>query len=407
MHQRWVALAIIFGSFIQFTLNWFSIIPMFHGLLVDLHMTPLQLGSVISAFIAGYGIFHLPGGMLAERYGMRRALLTGIAIEGIGALLSGLTQGYALLLVGRFLCGVGGSIYIGSAVGLTTAWFRDRYLATANGLTTGVAFSLGAAIGLFGWGLLAAMIGWRSAIIVGAGISLLTWLAMLFLYPEPPANADDNGSGRHHSLASLRRVLGNGSLWIMSIAFLGGYGSYFAAAGLLPGYAEQLGATPVYAEALSAVLMLSGIVGAFAGGWLADKVLGVLPTFLLGCTIEACALLAVPFLGLQLLWIAAALIGGSVIMSFVTWIGLPGLMAHRLRSSDVPTAVGLMLTVVAIGGVLVPPLYVAIAGRYGAPVGWSLEALASIAFAIVGLIRWRELGTASRARPGRAEALGS
>ncbi|WP_428391649.1 MFS transporter [Lichenicoccus sp.] len=389
MRQRWVALAIIFGSFIQFTLNWFSIIPMFHDLLVDLRMTPLQLGAVISAFIAGYGVFHLPGGMLAERYGMRTALLAGILIEAVGALVSGLTPSYGLLLVGRFLCGVGGSIYLGSAVGLTTAWFRDRNLAIANGLTTGVAFSLGAAIGLFGWGFVALWIGWRPAIVVGAAISFLTWLAMLFLYPEPPGQAGCAPDDPHHSLASLMRVLGDPTLWIMSIAFVGGYGSYFATAGLLPGYAEQLGASAAYAGSLSAVLVLSGIVGAFIGGWLGDKVLGVVPTFLLGCTIEAGALLAIPFLGLRMLWLPAALIGGSVIMAFVTWIGLPGLMGRRFRPSDVPTAAGLMLTLGAIGGVIIPPLYVAVASRYGAAAGWSMEGFVSLGFALIALAGWR------------------
>ena len=393
MRRRWPALAIIFGSFIQFTLNWFAIIPMFHGLITDLHLLPVQLGGVISAFIAGYGVLHLPGGMLAERIGMRRALLAGIAIESLGALWSGMTDSYGLLLAARFLCGAGGSIYIGSAVGLTTAWFRDRYLATANGLITGVAFSLGAAIGLFGWGLLGAWIGWRMAIVAGSGLGFLTLLVMATVYPEPPAHGDDRGTGPQHSLASLRRVLGNGTLWMMGLAFAGGYGSYFAATALLPGFAETgRGASPAYAEALSAIMLLSGIVGAFAGGWLADKVLGLLPTFLLGCVVEAAALLSVPFLRLDQLWIAAGMIGAGTILSFVTWIGLPGVMPDRLRTIDVPSAVGLMLTIVAVGGVLIPPFYVTLASRYGAGTAWSAEALLSIGLALIALLGRRTVG---------------
>ncbi len=392
MTRHWLALAIIFGSFIQFTLNWFAIIPMFGGLMSDLHLAPMQLGGVISAFFAGYGVFHLPGGVLAERVGMRRALLIGIAIESIGAALSGVTGSYGLLLLARFLCGVGGSIYIGSAVGLTTAWFRDRALATANGLITGVAFSLGAAIGLFGWGLLGAAIGWRAAIIAGAAVGFLTLLVMALIYPEPPAHLDEPSVGPQHSLASLRRVLGNGTLWVMSLAFMGGYGSYFAATALLPGFAQTArGASPAYGEALGAIMLLSGIVGAFAGGWLADRVLGLLPTFLLGCAIEAAALLSVPFLDTASLWIAAALIGAGTILSFVTWIGLPGVMPDRLRTIDVPSAVGLMLTVVAVGGVIMPPLYLAVAGRFGPAFGWSLEALLSIGLALVALVGRREV----------------
>ncbi len=387
MDRRWLALAIIFASFIQFTLNWFAIIPMFPNVLADLGLSPLQLGGIVSAFIAGYGIFHLPAGILAERWGMRRALLAGIAIEAAGALLSAATQSYGLMLAARFVCGVGGSIYIGSAVGLTTAWFRDRYLATANGLVTGVAFSLGAAIGLFGWGVLAAHVGWRVAIALGAGVSALTFAALIPLYPEPPAQRDQSGHGPQHSMASLRRVVTAAPLWVMSAAFLGGYGSYFSATALLPRYAEQhAGASPAAAHMLGATMLLSGIVGSFLGGWLSDKVLGMVPTFLIGCAIEAAALFSVPFLDLNMLPVAAGLIGMGTIMAFVTWIGLPGLLPQQLRGIDIPSAAGLMLTVVALGGVAIPPLYATVSEHYGSAAGWLLEAALGIGFSLLSLL---------------------
>ena len=281
MGKRWVALAIIFASFLQFTLNWFAIIPMFPHLIGEMGLTPLQIGGVVSAFVAGYGVAHIPGGMLAERYGMRLALLGGIAIEMAGAMATAAAHSYELLLLARLLCGVGGSIYIGSAIGLTTAWFRERELATANGLVTGVAFSVGAAIGLFGWGLLGDAIGWRAALMAGAGVSAASLLLLAVAYPHPPV--DDIGAEvRGHSLASLWRVVSSRRLWVMGIAFFGGYGSYFTAVAMLPGYA--VGTLRLPAErghAIGAILLLSGIIGSLLGGWLADRSLGLLRTFLL------------------------------------------------------------------------------------------------------------------------------
>ncbi len=383
--NRWLALVIIFLSFLPFTLNWFAIIPMFPALIGDMRLSPLQIGGVVSAFVAGYGIAHVPGGMLAERVGLRAAILLGIAIEAIGVVLTATAHGYGALLVGRLVCGVGGSVYIGSAVGLTTAWFRDRELATANGLITGVAFSVGAAIGLFGWGLLAAAIGWRLAILAGAAVALASLLLMAAAYPHPPVD-DRPEAAPGHSLASLRRVVGSERLWIMSLAFFGGYGSYFTAVAMIPGYAvERLHVDAATGHLLGAILLLSGIVGSLLGGWLSDRVLGLLPTFLLACTVEALALLAVPHVGIGGLELAAGLVGASTILGFVSWIGLPGLMRTSLLVSDIPTAVGLMLTVVAVGGVVLPPAYAALVDRFGAAAGWNGLAAASIACAVIAI----------------------
>ena len=383
--NRWLALVIIFLSFLPFTLNWFAIIPMFPALIRDMGLSPLQIGGVVSAFVAGYGLAHVPGGMLAERLGLKVAILLGIAVEAVGVVLTAMAHGYGALLVGRLVCGVGGSIYIGSAVGLTTAWFRDRELATANGLVTGVAFSVGAAIGLFGWGLLAAAIGWRAAILAGAAAGLASLLLLAVAYPHPPMD-DRPEAAPGHSLASLRRVVGSERLWIMSLAFFGGYGSYFTAVAMIPGYAvERLHVDAATGHLLGAILLLSGIVGSLLGGWLSDRVLGLLPTFLLACLIESLALLAVPHVGIGGLELAAGLVGASTILGFVCWIGLPGLMRTSLRVSDIPTAVGLMLTVVAVGGVVLPPAYAALAGRFGAAAGWDGLAAASIACAILAI----------------------
>jgi predicted MFS family arabinose efflux permease len=390
MNNRWVALTIIFVSFIQFTLNWFCIIPGFGGIVGEMHLSFVQVGGIVGMFIAGYGIAHVPGGWIAERYGMRLAMLLGIAVETIGAAWSAWSPTYGLLLAARFACGVGGSVYLGSAVGLTTAWFRERELATANGLVTGVAFTVGAALGLFGWGAIAASLGWRESLLVGAAVGLLTFVLMLALFPTPPGEGSDVLEGQHLSAASFRRVFGNATLWLMGIAFLGAYGAYFSAAQLLPHYAQnRFGLDPAAAEAISVVLLISGIPGSFLGGWLADRVLGVLPTFLLGCALEGVALVLVPHLGLAGVQIAAAMIGGGGITAFVVWVTIPGQRSDTFHLSDIPTAAGLMFTLVAVGGAVVPPLFSQIAGVWGFPAAWGFEGVICLGFAALALLGLR------------------
>ncbi len=388
--NRWVALAIIFASFIQFTLNWFCIIPAFGGIVGDLGLSFTAVGGIVGLFIAGYGLAHVPGGWVAERYGMRTAMLAGIALETLGAGLTAWAPSYGVMLAARFLCGVGGSVYLGSAIGLTTAWFRNRELATANGLITGVAFTVGAALGLFGWGAIVGALGWRSALLVGAAVGLATLVLVAALFPTPPEAEGDVLGGEHLGAASLRRVFGSPTLWVMGLAFLGGYGSYFSAAQLLPHYAQgSLNLTPASAELISVILLVSGVPGSFIGGWLSDRVLGILPTFLLSVAVMGVGLMLVPHLDLLGLQVAAAAIGGAGIAGFVGWVTIPGRRGDAFRVSDVPTAARLMLTITAVGGAVVPPLYSRIASDWGFEAAWAFEGVITLAFGALALLASR------------------
>jgi ACS family D-galactonate transporter-like MFS transporter len=380
MNNRWLALTIIFLSFLQFTLNWFNIVPTFGHLIAELHLTLPQLGTIVGVFIAGYGLAHIPGGMLAEALGMRFAMLFGIAVETLGEMLSSQVDSFTALLVARFICGVGGSVYIGSAIGLTTAWFRDHELVTANGLITGVAFTVGAALGLYAWADVVVHFGWRNALLVGAAVGAITFVAILMAFPNPPGAHAQAVKGSHLDRAALKRVFGNRNLWILGLSFLGGYGGYFTAAELLPTYAQQhLGLSQTEADSIGVILLISGIPGSFIGGWLADKLFGIIPTLIGAWLIESIALLMIPHLGAAGLPAAAAIIGSTAILGFIGWIAVPGLYRHSIHLSDVPTACGLMLTIAAIGGVLVPSLYGKIAATWGYPSAWTFTAVISVA----------------------------
>ena len=124
MSNRWVALAIIFASFIQFTLNWFCIIPAFGAIVGELRLSFAQVGGIVGAFIAGYGIAHIPGGSIAERYGMRAAMLLGIAVETAGAGLSAWAPTLGTLLAAR-RAEEGGSWLVRVSLAGTGRWLRD------------------------------------------------------------------------------------------------------------------------------------------------------------------------------------------------------------------------------------------------------------------------------------------
>lgn len=387
MKNRWSALAIIFIAFLQFPLNWFSVVPAFGGIVGEMKLSFTQVGVIVGAFIAGYGVMHIPAGWFAERYGMRAGMIFGVVVETIGTAMTGWAPTYEVLLAGRLLCGIGGAVTMGSAVGMTAAWFRGKELATANGIIQGVGFTIGAAIGLYGWSIVVEAMSWRQAMFVAAGVGAASLVFLLAFFPTPPASSGDVLEGHHLDKNSLFRIFGNRTLWIMGVALLGAYGSYFSAANLLGSYAqERLKVAPAAGEAIGAILFFGGIFGGVIGGWLTDRVLGRLPTFLIACVAEGAMFFLIPHLNLVGLQVAAAVVGVGLIVAFVPWVSIPGEADSGLTLSDVPTAIGLMLSIVAIGGATIPPLFAKIASSWGFDAAWQFQGFVTIGFASVALL---------------------
>lgn len=349
-------------------------------------LSAVEIGGIVSAFVAGYGILHIPAGVIAERIGMRAGLTIGILVQAAGVAGTACAQDYTALLAARFLCGAGASILIGNAIGLISAWFRNYELGLANGLTGGVAFSTGAALGIYGGGALANVLNWRDALLLSAGCLGGVAILLLVALPQLPTVEVKSRPHHTHTLTSLRRVLFTRRLWLIGAAYCGGYGGYLTAVAMLPDYAVRTLSIPVAEAArMSAVMMIGAILGSALGGWLADTRWGPVRTFLIAVGLETLALALVPFGDANVTLVAASLIGIGGLMAFISWIAVPGFMQARLAATDIPTAAGLMLTIVAIGAAALPLIYGEIAMRFGSPFAWVGLAVLTIASACLVL----------------------
>jgi len=119
---------------------------------------------------------------------------------------------------------------------------------------------------------------------------------------------------------------------------------------------------------------------------LTDRALGAVPTFLAALVLEAIAFLLIPCLGLYGVEIAAAIIGTAGIAAFVPFVTIPGQQGSVVHISAIPTAVGLMLTIAAVGGAVVPPLFSRIASDFGFQAAWSFEGVIGLDFACLALV---------------------
>src|SRR3954453_3506029 len=106
----------------------------------DLNTTVQGVQIAITLFLLVMAALMIPGGKLTDRYGRKRCLNAGLAVYGVGALLSAIAPGLPVLIIGNsILEGVGTALLIPPVYILTTLLFTDtgsraRAFGTINGM---------------------------------------------------------------------------------------------------------------------------------------------------------------------------------------------------------------------------------------------------------------------------------
>ena len=168
---RWRIFSFLFGfGFIAYVQQK-SITVAADRMMPDLHLTQSQIGYLLQAFVLGYAIFQLPGGVIGQRIGARRtfvviglaAFLATIATPLVPNMLSGQNLFIALYCLQLLLGCSQGAIFPVSA-GVFEEWFPPRQWSSVQGLQT-MGLGLGAALTPPLIVNLMTRLGWQSALI--------------------------------------------------------------------------------------------------------------------------------------------------------------------------------------------------------------------------------------------------
>jgi MFS family permease len=135
----------------------------------DLDTSVQGVQIAITIFLLVMAALMIPGGKLTDRWGRKRCLQLGLLIYGIGALMSAVSPGLGVLILGNSIFeGVGTALLIPPVYILTTMLFTDlRSRAKAFGLISGMG-GVGAAAGPLIGGLITTAITWRAAFVFQA-----------------------------------------------------------------------------------------------------------------------------------------------------------------------------------------------------------------------------------------------
>ncbi len=265
--KRWLVLGSVLTSRVIYTINWFNIAPLLGatglialGLSIDL---PSQ-GLLTSSFLLGAGIFQIPAGIVSARWGPKNTSQLGMLILSFSGIGEGLSPNFPVLLVSRFLLGLGAALFFAPAIGILTPLFRQEEEGLVLGLYNSC-FNIGGAIGLFGWVLVTDFLGWRGGLVLGGVIGVISVLIGQVVIPR------DRVIPRTQR-RSMRPVFRNRNIWLIAFGVLGFWGAIFSSSTFLEAYTKDVyGITPYISGLMASTIMFASIFGGPFGGYLSDR----------------------------------------------------------------------------------------------------------------------------------------
>jgi ACS family hexuronate transporter-like MFS transporter len=366
LNNRWAILALIMAAQTMANVGPLGIPAIAPLIRQDLGLSIAQAGSFLSAYYVGASLMSLPAGWMADRWGVMVTMALGQGVIAAGLYTVTGTASFSLLMIVMACAGMGYGMLNPTTAKAAIAWFPRRQRATAVGLKQ-VGLPLGGAIGASILPPLALWFGWRPAVAVPASLVAVLAVGTWFLYRDPPIAAHPDGLSV--GPASLRSVLGNRDLWLVSSATLIFAGMQTVWMSFLVLYlTEVVRISLVHAGRYLVMAQVTGMAGRVIFGMLSDRLFGGRRRIVLviaGAGSTACSLVMAgtgPGTGV---WLLAPL---PLCFGFfgIGWNGVQHtLMAELVGPRGAGTAIGLGLAISSFGVTICPPIFGLAAERLG------------------------------------------
>lgn len=232
-----------------------------------------QLGLMLTLFYAGSALFQTPAGFLVDRHGARPVLLLGLGIIVGAFIVLAVVPYFPLMALCALIAGLGNSVFHPADYSILNATVGERRMGRAFSLHHFGGF-LGYAAAPLSMAAVAAVAGWRAALVVAGVLGVAIFIAMLIASSE---FADDRDQGDavpmlpmlKQSVAILLQVP-----ILLCFLFLGLIGmGQIGLQTFSPTVLELVfGLTTKLANSTVTILLIAVPAGILAGGFLAERV---------------------------------------------------------------------------------------------------------------------------------------
>ena len=356
--------------------------PAVDALQLELGLTLVQAGFLLSLVQGAGMLFGLLMGSWCDGLGARRSMLTGLALQAVSSAAGSFALGAGWLLGWRALEGLGFLMVVLPAPGLLRQLTPPARVRAMLG-TWGAFMPAGVALALLSGPPVIQALGWRGWWLALAALSVAMALVLVRWVPASARMPVLEGSRNFGGRVAL--TLRHAGPWLVALTFAVYSSQWLAVVGFMPTIVAGLGLPPLAAGLLAAGVAAANIVGNAASGRLQER--GVPAARLLAFGFVAMALGAWLAFAEQASLPAAARYAAVVAFSMVGGL-IPGTLFSLAvqvapHGSAVSTTVGWMQQWSAAGQCLGPPAVAAVASAAG---GWQWTWLATGACSAVGLV---------------------
>jgi MFS family permease len=321
----------------------------------DMGLSLVQIGTVWGMVAFG-GIFtSMIGGVLGDRFGVKRTLAIACLVAGLSGALRGVSANFITLAATMFLVGLLTSSIAPGIHKAASIWFPGRQLGLANGV-----IMVGAGVGGTVTAMISATImspllgGWRNVMFLYGALPVI--LSILWLTSRGESgqvDSSDNSASTVPFRQALSRVARMRGVWLLGVSVALYAGCYQGMIAYLPMYLENIGWTTASASGVVAASSAASMIAAIPIALLSDKLGSRKAILLAGALICAIGVGLLPVLDGPWVWVA-------MIISGIPLTGYLGVLMTMTTETAgalyAGTAMGLVLTVFRVGGVASPPL---------------------------------------------------
>ena len=245
--------------------------PLFPLLMPDFGFGYTEAGFLMTVFFAISGVGQAFAGIVVDRYGARRVLMSGVGLLAASGLALSAAVNYPMLLLAVALAGVGNSVFHPADFSLLNKKVspsRLGYAFSAHGLSGNLGWAIGAAIS----GTALAWAGWRGAGLAAALVALCSVAALQLARPLLDDDVARVGAGGT-ATGTTFGFLGLPVIWLAFMFFLlitaafGGLQSFS-----VPVLGGIYGLTAAAGVAALTGYLLGSAAGMVVGGFVAARV---------------------------------------------------------------------------------------------------------------------------------------
>lgn len=340
---RWAMLGVIFLTRASLGFQFQSIAALTPFLVSAFELTYAEVGLLMGLFMLPGVIIALPGGLLGQRYGSMRVVVTGLVLMVAGGTVVSYAGGLHTAALGRAIGGVGGVLVNIMLARMVADWFRERELQTAMGLMLS-AWPFGMALALMILGSVAEGSSWRLAEYLTVAAAGLALGLMVLGYREPPAE---------HATAPAaepaRFHLGvPGHVWALAISAGAGWAllnaSVIVVASFAPSFLMTRGSSLGEAGGITGVALWISILSVPVGGLVADRLGRPRLLMMVGCVATAVTIACAA----RAPWPAFWLVASGILLGLPPGI-MMALLPRAVRPEHLATALGVFYALFYLG----------------------------------------------------------